>query len=68
MALSRDNMELLFQSIAEHIDKQPPQTRTRFMCKAFLLLAESAGQVDAALGALEEAAKTSNVPGRAEAS
>jgi hypothetical protein len=57
-------LEALFESVALHIDAQPPEVRTRFMCKAFFLLAQASGDVSLALGALQAAAETSHVQGR----
>lgn len=57
-------LERLFQSIALHIDAQPVDLRTRFMCKAFMLLAQGSGDVSLAIDALHAAAETSCAEGR----
>ena len=62
--LATQDLETLFESVASHIDAQSPERRTRFMCKAFFLLAESSGDISLALDALRAAAETSAIEGR----
>jgi hypothetical protein len=62
--LGRDGMEALFPSVAGHIDAMPPAARERFLMKAFLLMADTHGDLEAALRALETAARSGSVEGR----
>lgn len=61
--LPREQMEILFQAIAEHIDAQPAADRERFLTKAFFLLGDSCAALPLALKALEEAAAARDIPG-----
>ena len=65
--LNREEMETLFRAIAEHIDKQNPADRERFLTKAFFLLADASGKLPAALKALEDAAAARDIPGTSRA-
>jgi hypothetical protein len=67
MSLSRDEMETLFRAIAEHIDKQQPADRERFLAKALFLLADGTGNLPAALKALDDAAAACDIPGTSRA-
>lgn len=62
--LGRADLEMLVQRIADRIDSTPPGDRERLLVKAFMLLADRHGDVDAASQSLEEAALCGNVPGR----
>ena len=53
--------------LAEHLDATAPGGRERFLAKAFLLLADTHGDVDAAIRALWGAAETAVVAGRGTA-
>jgi hypothetical protein len=64
-SLSGLDLEELFQSVASHIDAQPPPARIRFMCKAFFLLAQTMGDASAAMEALQTAAAAGQVEGPA---
>lgn len=67
MSLDRDQMETLFRAIAEHIDRQAPADRERFLTKALFLLADSAGDLPMALKALDDAAVARDIPGTSRA-
>jgi hypothetical protein len=67
MSLNRDEMETLFRVIAEHIDKQQPADRERFLAKALCLLADGTGNLPAALKALDDAAAACDIPGTSRA-
>lgn len=62
--LGREGLEALFPKLAEHIDAVPPAARERFLAKAFLLLADACGDLDAALRSLNGAAASAAVTGR----
>jgi hypothetical protein len=57
-------LETLFRAVADHLDAQEPDARTRFMCRAFFLLAEGTGNLPLALEALKGAAETTHIEGR----
>jgi hypothetical protein len=59
-------LEDLFPLVADQLDRVAPSERTRFLCKAFFLLANAGGSLSAARLALEEAAETQTVPGRSK--
>jgi len=63
-SLGAEELETLFRSVADHIDAQQPEARTRFMCKAFFLLAEASGNLPLALEALKGAAETVEIEDR----
>jgi hypothetical protein len=67
MSLSREDMEILFRAISEHIDRQLAADRERFLTKALLLLADGAGNLPMALKALDDAAATRDIPGTSRA-
>lgn len=62
--LGRDGLEALFPKLAEHIDATPPAARERFLVKAFLLLADTHGDLDAALRCLDDARASAAQAGR----
>lgn len=62
--LGRAGLEALFPKLAEHIDATPPPARERFLVKAFLLLADAHGQLDAALRCLDDARASTAHEGR----
>ncbi len=65
--LSREEVEILFRTIAEHIDAQPAADRERFLTKAFFLLADAAGELPKARKALEGAAAARDIAGTSRA-
>jgi hypothetical protein len=67
MSLNRDEMETLFRAIAEHIDKQQPADRERFLAKVLFLLADGTGNLPAAIKALDDAAAARDIPGTSRA-
>jgi hypothetical protein len=67
MSLNREEMETLFRAIAEHIDRQRPADRERFLTKALFLLADGAGDLAMALKALDDAAAARDIPGTSRA-
>lgn len=67
IGLGRDGLERLFPRLAEVIDATPAKARERLLAKAFLLLADIHGDVDAALRSLDEAVTSSNIDERRRA-
>lgn len=65
-SIAPDELEQLFLSIASHVDRLTEEEQPVFLCKAFLFLAQSCGEVSLALTALDGAAATSHIPGRAQ--
>lgn len=62
--LGRADLETLVQRIADRIDATPPAARERLLVKAFLLLADRHGDVDAAIRSVDDAAECGDVRGR----
>jgi hypothetical protein len=62
--LGRDGLEALFPKLAEHIDATPPAARERFLVKAFLLLADTHGDLATALRCLDDARASAAQAGR----
>lgn len=62
--LGREGLEALFPRLAEHIDRVPPAARERFLVKAFLLLADAAGNLDVAVRCLDDASASIVSAGR----
>src|ERR1700761_6064370 len=55
--LDRASLETLVQRLAERLDDTAPEARERLLVKAFMLLAERHGDLDLAIGSLDDAAK-----------
>lgn len=65
--LNREDMEILFRAVAEHVDRQRPADRERFLTKALFLLADGAGDLPLALKCLDDAAAARDIPGTSRA-